>query len=332
MAPTDPRALPTVMHRSALLASGVTADEIQRSRRTGQWQTLARGTYCEAAPAAGLNREQQHRLRARALADRSPHLVISHISAAVVLEIPVWDVRLEDVHLTRIGTGGGRAASGRIVHTAALGPDEVITVSGLRLTSMVRTLIDVACTESFASTVVAADAALRRRWVSASALAEALADTRHRRGAAVGRRALTFADGRSESAGESVTRVVFHQLRLPPPQLQVRIYSPNGTFLGRVDLGYPELGLLFEFDGLVKYRKPFRPGQDSADVVVAEKLREERIRDMGYVVVRFVFSELSDPAAMLIKINAGLDRGRRVIENGGILGTWTVDPAQQIPR
>jgi hypothetical protein len=83
--------------------------------------------------------------------------------------------------------------------------------------------------------VVAADAALRRRWVSASALAEALADTRHRRGAAVGRRALTFADGRSESAGESVTRVVFHQLRLPPPQLQVRIYSPNGTFLGRVD-------------------------------------------------------------------------------------------------
>src|SRR4029079_18071258 len=138
-APTDPRALPTVMHRSALLASGVTADEIQRSRRTGQWQTLARGTYCEAAPAAGLNREQQHRLRARALADRSPHLVISHISAAAVLEIPV------------------------------------------------------------ASTVVAAEAALRRRWAPASALADALADTRHRRGAAAGRRALLFADGRSES-------------------------------------------------------------------------------------------------------------------------------------
>ena len=31
---------------------------------------------------------------------------------------------------------------------------------------MARTLIDIACTESFASTVVAADAALRRRWVS----------------------------------------------------------------------------------------------------------------------------------------------------------------------
>jgi hypothetical protein len=121
--------------------------------------------------------------------------------------------------------------------------------------------------------------------VSASALAEALADTRHRRGAAAGRRALRFADGRSESAGESVTRAIIHQLRLPPPLLQVRIYSPNGTFLGRVDLGYPELGVLFEFDGLVKYRKPFQPGQDATDVVVAEKLREERIRDMGYVVV-----------------------------------------------
>ena len=64
--------------------------------------------------------------------------------------------------------------------------------------------------------------------------------------------------------------------------------------------------------------------------MVSEKLREERIRDMGYVVVRFVWAEFSNPAAMLTKINAAVDRGRRVIESGGILGTWAVEPACQI--
>ena len=332
MPPTGADALPPVFHRSALLADGLTNDEIQRARRTGQWQSLARGAYCDAASAASLTREQLHRLRAEAMAARSPHLVISHISAAAVLGLPVWDARVDAVHMTRIGASGGRAAAGRIVHTADLEPTEIVRVSGLKVTAVGRTLVDVACSESYASTVVAADAALHRRWVSATALGAAFTTTRHRRGAAAGRRALTFADGRSESAGESVTRVIMQRLRLPPPLLQVRIYSPKGTFLGRVDLGYPELGVLFEFDGLVKYRKPFRPGEDAAEVVVAEKLREERIRDMGYVVVRFIWAELSDPAGMLTKINAGLDRGRRVIENRGILGSWAVDPAIQIAR
>jgi len=31
--------------------------------------------------------------------------------------------------------------------------------------------------------------------------------------------------------------------------------TADGTFLGRADLGYPELGLLMEFDGLAKYTK-----------------------------------------------------------------------------
>lgn len=256
--------------------------------------------------------------------------MLSHLSAAAALRLPLWGTRLEDVHLTRIGASGGRSAPGRIVHTAALGPGEIVKVDGIRVTSIIRTLIDVACTASFNSTVVAADAALHRGWVAAPMLETAVTSTMHRRGAAAARRALKFADGRSESPGESLTRVTMDQLGLPPPLLQIRIYSPNGTFLGRVDLGYPDLGVLFEFDGLVKYRKPLRPGQDAAEIVIQEKLREERIRDMGYVIVRFVWAELADPAAMHAKITAGLARGRRVVENGGLIGTWAADPARRI--
>jgi len=330
MPSTEADALPPVLLRSALLTEGLTADEIQRSRRNGTWQTLARGAYCDAGIASSLSKEQQHRLRARALAIRSPHLVLSHLSAATVLRLPLWRQGLEDVHLTRIGISGGRATPGRVVHRAVLAPSEIITVSGVRVTSMARTLVDIACTESMASAVMAADAALQRRWVSSPALTEALDATGHRRGAAAARRALRFADGRAESAGESMIRVTMQSLGLPPPTLQIRIYALDGTFLGRVDLGYPELGVLFEFDGLVKYRKPFHPAQDPAQVVVEEKIREDRIRDLGYVVVRFLWADLAEPAAVLAKVEAALARGRQVIANRGLAGTWSADPAFQI--
>ena len=155
----------------------------------------------------------------------SPHLVLSHLSAATVLRLPLWRPGLEDVHLTRIGISGGRATPGRVVHRAVLAPSEIITVSGVRVTSMARTLVDLACTESMASAVMAADAALQRRWVSSPALTEALDATGHRRGAAAARRALRFADGRAESAGESMIRVTMQSLGLPPPTLQIRIYA-----------------------------------------------------------------------------------------------------------
>ena len=118
---------------------------------------------------------------------------------------------------------------------------------------------------------------------------------------------------------------------LPAPILQVRVNGPTGTFIGRTDLGYPELGVLFEFDGLVKYRKLLRPSEEPSDVVVAEKRREDMIRDMGFVVVRLRWAELDDPVALLAKINSGIARGRRVVGAGGILGGWAADPPLRIP-
>jgi hypothetical protein len=279
-----------------------------------------------------LHSDLKYELRARAVAARSPHLVLSHISAGAVLRLPISGVRLDVVHLTRIGKGGGRSGPGRTVHSARLDPGEILTGNGFQVTNVARTLIDTACSAPFATTVIAADNALHRRLITPTDLAAALDRTQHRRGAAAGRRALLFADGRSESVGETRTRLVMHQFGLPTPTLQIRIYDKAGTFLGRVDLGYPELGVLIEFDGLVKYRKPLQPGQTPDDVVIAEKVREDLIRGLGYVVVRFVWAELSDPAAMVAKINAALIRGRHVIDSGGISGSWTADAGLQLPR
>ena len=328
--PTAPHGLPSVLHRTALLAQGFTEDEIRTSRRTGRWVTVHRGTYCAADAVAALRYEQLHRLRAWAIASRSPHLVVSHISAAAVWELPIWGVSLERVHLTRIARGGGRVSPGRVVHAVPLDPSEITDGAHTRVTTVPRTLVDIACSTPFATTVIASDAALRRGLLGADDLTHALARTRHRRGAAAARRALAFADRRSESAGESRTRLILSAQGLPEPVLQIRIYDRAGNLVGRVDLGYPELGVLIEFDGMVKYRKPLRSGQQPEEVVIAEKRREDRLRSLGYTVVRFVWSDLADPAAMAATVSAALEQGARTVRVGGLTGTWAADPVEPL--
>jgi len=62
-----------------------------------------------------------------------------------------------------------------------------------------------------------------------------------------------------------------------------------------------------EFDGLVRYR-----GDGGSDVVVAEKLREDRIRSIGYEVLRVTWRELDrrDSSAEL-SATAGVSGGGR---------------------
>ena len=332
MQPDRTPSLPAVMYRQALLASGVTEDEIRWARSNGTWTKLHRGTYCASESTSSLSKEGMYRLRAIALAGRSPHLVLSHVSAAAVHRLPLFGVQLDTIHLTRLGASGGRTQPGRVVHVAELEPDEVLTRNGFQLTNVARTLLDYACTASFAAAVVAADHALHHELVTPEVLGEALSRTRHRRGAAAARRALLFANGRSESPGESRLRLEIHRAGLPVPVLQVRVYAPDGTFLGRVDLGYPELGLLMEFDGKTKYTKLRREGQSIDEVVVAEKDREDLIRGLGYTVIRFDWNELGNPSAVAAKIKGNLDRSRRIVMAGGLAGHWSAKPALQIPR
>ena len=320
--PPDQVSAPDVLHRATLLASGFTDDEIRKHRRSGLWQSLHRGTYCAATSLASLPDHEKYRLRVLAIAARSPHLVVSHQSAALLLGLPVKDQDLNTVSLIRRGTGGGRSANGRTVRVAQLEPGEIALVGGVQVTSVARTLVDLGCTASRDAAVMAADHALHHRLVSPAELSAAMARTRRRHGAAAARRALGFADGRSESPGESTTRVILDRLGLPAPHLQVSIFAPDGTFLGRTDLGYPELGVLIEFDGLVKYSKLLADHESSVDVVVREKDRENLIRGMGYLVIRVVWSDLTRPALLADRINANLERGRRIVGNGGLAGTW----------
>ena len=61
---------------------------------------------------------------------------------------------------------------------------------------------------------------------------------------------------------------------------------------------------MIEFDGLVKYQD----GSRGAEVLVAEKLREDSLRGLGYEVVRVVWADLADPARLLRRIEQAIAR------------------------
>jgi hypothetical protein len=82
---------------------------------------------------------------------------------------------------------------------------------------------------------------------------------------------------------------------LPPPVLQWEVHAAaTGAFVGRVDMGWPGHRTVGEFDGLVKYGRTLRPGQDIAEVLVEEKLREDALRDEDLGVVRWIWKDLAN--------------------------------------
>jgi len=51
-----------------------------------------------------------------------------------------------------------------------------------------------------------------------------------------------------------------------------------------------------EFDGKSKYGLWLRPGETAADAVVREKIREDALRAMGFIVIHWTWKDLEDPA------------------------------------
>src|SRR6185312_12883744 len=130
----------------------------------------------------------------------------------------------------------------------ALRPDEIIEYEGLRLTSGLRTLKDLAADWSLIDLVVLADAALHFGDCS-DADWQAAGKSRGGRGIRNLRRATTLTDERSESAMETLLRLLVVLSGLPPPKPQVILLDDAGGWLARVDLLAPDGVTVLEYDG-----------------------------------------------------------------------------------
>ena len=285
--------LPGLRLRPELLAAGLSDDDLARLCRSGGLGRVRRGAYVDAADQRLRNREARHALATRAaVMQLSPGPAASHVSAAVLHGLPAWGVPTDRVHVTRAGTSGGHRRRTLHVHVTPLDADEVSSVDGVAVTTVARTLVDVARDAAFEPAVAVLDTALRRGLVTPSGLEQAVGRAPRRHGVRAARRAVAFADGGAESVGESRSRVLLDRARLPRPLLQWEV--PARQRIGRCDFGWPEWGTVGEFDGRIKYGRLLRPGLDPGAVVLAEKRREDAIRDTGLRVVRWVWDDLDD--------------------------------------
>ncbi len=167
-------------------------------------------------------------------------------------------------------------------------------VAGLQVTSVARTVLDLARSLPFDAALVVADAALHRHLVTRDQLAAALARAERRPGTPGAARVLAFADPGSMSVGETRSRIALRDAGLPVPVLQWPVTTAGGVSLGEVDFGWPGLRTVGEFDGRVKYGRLLRPGQEPGDVVFAEKRREDDIRAEDLGMVRWIWSDIDD--------------------------------------
>ena len=238
------------------------------------------------------------RLRAAQLLATEPPIFAGQ-AAAAIWRLPVLTDWPSSIEVLVEPSGGGR--SNATFRRSYVGwPDEHVVVDGMRLTPLAQTVVAAARTASFAQAVAFADAALhgadarhgcsRRPSIERDEIFAELARLGHGRGVRKARGALEFADGRSESAGESLSRVGIHFLGLPAPELQVPFFDSRGL-IGIVDFWWPQFNLIGEFDGLGKYlREEFTHGRSAAEVIIDEKERENRLRALGPGVARWGWS------------------------------------------
>ncbi|GAA3132330.1 hypothetical protein GCM10010530_61190 [Kribbella aluminosa] len=220
--------------RPDALAAGYSDSQIRQRVRTGQWIRMGFNSYVDPrgwqADEPPWDRAVRlHRLTVRMARERLGDVVVSHQSAAMLHGLPVWGADLTKAHFTRLGSGQSRVGRSIQVHRGAIAADEVVELEGLELTRCERAIVETACTTSYEVGVVLADAALRMRLTTRDRLAAVVRRHRHWRGLPAAYTAVQFADGLSESVGESRLRVLManHGLPKPEPQVVIRINWPD---------------------------------------------------------------------------------------------------------
>lgn len=188
-------------------------------------------------------------------------------------------------------------------------PAEAVEHDGYRVTSLAQTVLDCLVRLELPDALAVADAVLGTHHGQEERLTRPeLREAASRLGPAAKRRrvekVLALADEACESVGESRSRALFHVLGFPAPLLQHSFHDGEG-FIARTDFFWPEFGVIGEFDGDAKYLEDGFLGERSTrEAVLAEKKREDRLRALGYKVVRWDWKTLSDPDLLGRKLRA----------------------------
>lgn len=294
---------------SQLRSAGRSADQVRLLVKQGRLLALRRGIYtsAERAAAGATDKARGETLRVAAVSAACDFPVAaSHTSAAMIHGLDLIGRQQADtVTVTRSPRDRGSHSLRTLVsiHLAELPERHLTFQDGIRLTSVARTVVDLARTYSFRDGVVVADSALRDRKTTVPELIGVIADCARWPGIRCAREVVGFCDHRAESALESIGRVVFYEHGLPAPELQVWV-GGDRRVIGRADYLWRRYRTIAEADGAVKYAQPGR--------AIAQLRRDARLRDAGFEVVHFTWQDVMvTPGQVAERVRTAFARGAR---------------------
>lgn len=267
-------ALVVTRHRNHTVADD---RAMQRAAVRGDMTKLRNGAFVQTAVWSKLSSDDRRRLEAAATAEMHAGYIATHRSAAALWRAPTLRRHDGIVHARATVAAGTRTEHGIRKHAVHDVDLHLTRVDGITCTTIERTVLDLAATETFSEAVVAADWALREH-VSKDRLRAVLDEWSPARGRKRIESVIEFADGKSGSAGESLSRVEIAEGGLPAPVLQ-QVFTDADGLIGFVDFWWPDHNRIGEFDGLKKYKEAtILAGRSPGDVVADEKIREDRLR------------------------------------------------------
>ncbi|MBI4899561.1 MAG: DUF559 domain-containing protein [Actinobacteria bacterium] len=250
-------------------------------------------------------------LRARAEQAANPEGVMSHQSAALVLGLPAPGfLRWHELPVAITLPAGHSSRTRSTVHHVGPLPGHhvVLDGEGYRTTTAARTAVDLAARLDLPEALVLLDGAARmicaayvstprRRDYTAGAYITAARDLLSEAARTVRASGLHEAVAATlpcrESPAESLSAGHMIRAGIPTPSFQAMVRTAKGTYFP--DFLWKKAGLIGECDGAVKYTGPA--------AVVAEKEREQDLRDNGWRFVRWLPKEVMlEPALVMARI------------------------------
>ncbi|MEZ0052519.1 very-short-patch-repair endonuclease [Mycobacterium sp. MAA66] len=192
-----------------------------------------------------------------------------------------------------------RPTRGVVVWEDTPDDDETCLIGDMRLTTPLRTAVDLARKYPEDVAVAAIDALARAARLTVADIEVAAARHRGQRGILQARKTIALVDAKSESPRETALRLLIIRAGLAKPESQYPICNEYGALIGVVDFAWPELKIAIEYEG-VHHTDPDEVRRDIA--------RIESMVEVRWLVVRIT---ARDPAGVILRriLNARASRG-----------------------
>ncbi len=254
--------------------AGLTRGKIRWGERERRWRSIIKGVYGEGAePPTDLD-------VARATALLTGGIGFGRL-AGVLLGLDSVDLAGGPHVLVPAGGSSARRGVRRVLELP-----QAITAAQVLCTDGPTTLWTLAGCLDDTTWEHALESALRKRHATAADVAS-MASSKKRQADRV-RRVLHARGGLEVPPTESLLESLMVQLAravpgLPAPERQVEVYTEHGTFVARVDLAWPSLGIFIELDGQHHRGQPVYDASRQTAVTAAT----------GWLVGRFTWHEVT---------------------------------------